>query len=300
MACGLALLASGQAFATLYYSTSITASPTSEADFTFGTKWSTANTTCNAAANSAAAGGTLATAGNDFYICNTHTLTLSANYTFDGTWFGLPATGGIINLNGRTLTFSASPAAISTWYSTSGGSITSGNIVFNGTDGRLQGGAVDNHTVNHVTAAGTLASVTNGGFYPKIEGNVTVGGNVTGSLRFTDASHSITSTASAITVDNLNLGLISTARTINFVPAAAVGSSITVTGFIAPTATVALVCSGGVATGALGTGSSTTSISSGYTSGSYICTKSSNTVSAPIDLNMNKPVESYSTEIELK
>ena len=70
MACGLALLASGQAFATTYYSG---ATPIVDADLTNGTKWK------SGACGGAAGTGTISMTNADIVIvCNGHSLNLSS------------------------------------------------------------------------------------------------------------------------------------------------------------------------------------------------------------------------------
>jgi hypothetical protein len=94
--CALTLLVSGQAWAVNYESIT-----TSLSNFTDGTKWAvTGTTTCG---GGSAVGGTIpsSSSGNDaFTICPGHTLTLDADFTFDG--YGIQVLG-TLNLSNATL-----------------------------------------------------------------------------------------------------------------------------------------------------------------------------------------------------
>jgi len=334
IACGLALLASGQAAALSQYTASGITSP--NLTTLAVTDWTTGGASCGVAATTSNA-----TNGDDFEICAT-----SVTYAAGGT---SPITGKItLNMGGGTLTlpdsltlsgnlwvFNATLALGSSTLTMPAGSLLENGKNITMTSGGITFGA--GSTLDHYAAssaftagigtitfngAGTIKSSATGaalvlydvvsaggltinhgaaGASVKIGRNLTIGGNVTGvgggELILPNAAHTITSTAPSVTISSLLSSLASGAQTITLVPASAVGNSITVTAYGTIGATVTVNCTGGVFTGSV-TGATATLGASG---GSFTCTKTGGTVvNAPIDLHFSKQVETFATEIDLK
>jgi len=301
----LVLLAtSGQAFAAAYYSN---AAALSGADLAspVTTKWSTSTTDCTGTLT-AAGGATAMTAIDSFTICDGGTLTLAANATFGGLSLDVGSgSSGVLAIGNFTLTMNTATAILTN----SGGTISmgSGGISFAnggtlshaggtftaGTGTIAFGGAgsiTGNLTLNNVTSTSTLSiSATTA----TINGNVTIGGNVTGGLKLSAANHGITATAVA-TIPTISAAAMTVGQTITFTPPTTAGQAVTVTAFTAPTTPgtgVILTCSGGTVTGA----TSSPLISQ---TGSYTCTKSATTtVSAPIFSTKEKPAV-FSEEVK--
>ncbi len=175
MACGLALLASGQAFATNYYSTGAAGTFIGDGDLTSGTKWFTDG--CTSASTPAPS--TISMGSGDIvYICGGHSLNLSAAVTFNagtlffnnplpvGTWGGNGLKFGagnkkIYNQNsslpsialnvssmttGNTITIAVAMAEQPVTFS----SVTGGSLVCGGNP----------YTVGNPIAVGTTCTVT--------------------------------------------------------------------------------------------------------------------------------------------
>ncbi len=304
----LLLMVGGQAMATAYYYSDVAA--LSEASFVNGTHWA------NSCGGTRGTGAIAVAAADAFTICDGHTLTLGAGYTFGGATItvgsGAPGSGasGVLALGNFTLTMNTAAAVL---VNTNIGSITvgTGGISFAGA-GNLINGTGTNFAVGNVsfggnatissggavslaglTVAGTLAipnSVT-------ITENLSIGGAVTAAgngLKLSDANHGITATVVAA-INKLDTTSMTGGKTITFTPPTTAGQAVTVTAFTAPTtpgaAGVTLTCSGGTATGA------TVSPLIAQTT-DYICTKNATTtVSAPIFSTKEKPTV-FSEEVK--
>ena len=302
MVCCLALLASGQAMAA-YFGNAATIN-----SFTDGTKWRDGDSGGSCTGGSAGTGTITVAASDSFFLCTGKTFALTANTTFDGAsvWASDGGGNGTLDIGNFTLTMSNPSGAIvtnfaagtitfgsggivfsgasSTLFNSTTGTFTAGTgtVTFNGTGAEIAGTL----TLNNIVAAGTLnipATAT-------INGDVTIGGNVTGGLKLSAANHGITATAAA-TIPTIDASAMTVGQTITFNPAA--GQAITVSAFTAPTTPgtgIILTCNG-TASGA---------IPSPFVAqtGNYICTGAAGggTVSAPIfDL---KPAQVFATEVE--
>jgi len=292
----LVLLAtSGQVVALTHYS--VVANPSLT---TFlATDWAD-----EACATAAATNG-VHTAGENFVICGTGldasrtlgnvsltgttfitgSLTIEAGATL--TLSGAATSGGNITnagtlvLGANTLTMPASSTLNNTGTFTAG----TGTVAFGGA-GTITGTL----TLNNVTSTSTLAiSATTA----TINGNVTIGGSVTGGLKLSAANHGITATAVA-TIPTISAAAMTVGQTITFTPPTTAGQAVTVTAFTAPTTPgtgVILTCSGGTVTGA-------TSSPLIAQTGNYVCTKNATTtVSAPIFSTKEKPTV-FSEEVK--
>jgi hypothetical protein len=332
MACGLALLASGQAFAA-------TVTSAGTGNWNAGGTW---------------VGATVPGSGDDVVIAAGHTVTVNANVSVvsvktdattstldfapNATPFtlavgakGIQNFGTIDATNAGAITSIAATPGLQGLYNRSGatfemgaGTLTISAVGAVGfeNDGTFTGGSgliSTNSFRNGFTAGARSLTVGIGGlsvtgmeggtfyptnFYPTngsitLNGNLTLAGNISagtvtysgaGKMILTNADHTITG---AVNVHNLEIATLTAPRTITMsgtVTASGTtklngvsGSLITFSGGTFTPATTAYYCST----------SSTANIT---------CNTSAppTPVNAPIDLNMNKPVESYSTEIELK
>jgi hypothetical protein len=289
----------GQAMAADYFSDTATLS---EASFIDGTHWA------DSCGGTQGTGAITVAAADTFTICDGGTLTLAANATFGGATItvGSGATG-VLALGNFTLTMNTAAAVLT---NTDTGTITigSGGISFTGA-GTLANGTgtftagtgtvafggagtiTGTLTLNNVTSTSTLAIPAT---TATINGNVSIGGNVTGGLKLSAAAnHGITATAEA-TIPTISAAAMTVGQTITFTPPTTAGQAVTVNGFTAPTnpgTGVILTCSGGAVTGA-------TSSPLVDQTGNYICTKSAaSTVSAPIFSTKEKPVV-FSEEVK--
>jgi hypothetical protein len=310
MACGLALLASGQVFAAGTCTT------------TAATAWATASTWADGTGVGAACNGTtiIPAAGDNAIIDHdvtvgaaasitnltvnaSKTLTLSANLTVSGT----ATIGGAV-------TYTAGTLSLPTTLTTIGGLFTVNSAA--GSDftmpthvTALNGGvAVTGSSALHLTTANVVGgdvTITNSGALPTLKlsnASHTITINPAKNITTLDTS-AFTGTSNTITTSGAFLLTVTTltppstaAAAVKILVDTAVGSALTVTN--APTGAT---CTSDVAvtgTQAAVTTFPVTALGAGKT---LVCTKNSTTtVNAPIDLNMNKPVESYSTDIELK
>jgi len=164
MACGLALLASGQAFALPYY---YSLSNISDADLIDGTKWATGS-----CADPAGSGAIAMTSTNNLIVCPGYSLNLSSAVTVNvaylvfntsATWAGagLKFSAGnktIVNQNATAVTItSLSLSAMNTGESIA---IQMGPVKFNGVTGKsLECPAGTPYTVGNPIAASTTCAV---------------------------------------------------------------------------------------------------------------------------------------------
>jgi len=329
------LLASGQAAALSQYTASGITSP--NLTTLAVTDWTTGGMSCGTAATTSnatngddfeicgtsvtyAAGGTspitgkitLNKAGNTFTLPNN--LTLSGNlWVFNGTLalgsstLTMPA--GSTLINGKNITMGSGGitfGAGSMLDHLLGATFTAGTgtITFNGAGTLKSAATAAALELYDVVSTGglTISYAGTAGASVKIGRNLTIGGNVTGvgseQLILPNAAHTITSTAPSVTIPSLLSALFSGTQTITFVPASAVGNSITVNGYGTIGATVTVNCTGGVFTGSV-IGATATLGSSG---GAFTCTKANTItpVSASINLMSNEKPVIFAEEVEMK
>ena len=256
---------------------------------------------------------TLNKGGNTFTLPDN--LTLSGNlWVFSGTLalgsstLTMPAAGSLLE-NGSTITMGSGGitfGAGSKLDHFGGATFTAGTgtITFNGA-GTIKSAATAAALVLYdvVSTGGlTISYAGTAGASVKIGRNLTIGGNVTGvgseQLILPNAAHTITSTAPSVTIPSLLSALFSGTQTITFVPASAVGNSITVNGYGTIGATVTVNCTGGVFTGSV-IGATATLGSSG---GAFTCTKANTItpVSASLNLMSNEKPVIFAEEVEMK
>ena len=214
MACGLALLASGQAMAVNQLSIG------NGTDFTTAANWDDVPAACPGTA-----AGTAPTAADTFLICPGHTIALGAANTVDGVTVKAGVAG---TLTGGTLALGTFALTATTRLQVdesmvaggAGGTVTSSSattahqlgmlVVGMGMPGatgpvaNLGGAQIAG---NVILNTGTLTLGSNS----SVGGNLTIdAGTFAGTLRFTDANHTINAQSAAKTIPNLNLSLMTT------------------------------------------------------------------------------------------
>jgi hypothetical protein len=335
IACGLALLASGQAFAAGPYFSKV-----ATGNFNDAGTWETGS------CSSGAGGGATPTATDDVTICSGHTVTVDANAVAQGLTVSAGSPGGTLNFSGTSTltvgangiknsgTFNAGAGAIAVSATTAlthgvynNGTFTMGSGTLDST--ATQGVAIDNDgtfvggtgLITATAADGFRNGFTNsaasftvgsggmtvtGNYMPNngtilLNGNVMIVNAITAGVASVSGAGKMILTDAAhgiagnVNVHNLETAAFTAARTITL------SGTVTATGTtkLNGSAAGAITLSGGTFTPATTAYYCATSSTTNVTCNA-LAPPLSTPVNAPVDLHFSKQVETFATEIDLK